>query len=255
MGLIDFNQANSHLLPLMNFTAAGMTHVGMVRKKNEDSFFCDSDSLIFAVADGLGGLPFGDLASKAVVQYLELWANARKNEDWKGIHWPTLMKEVNHQVIQTGQISAHGLGIGTTLSLGMIRGQNLEISHIGDSRIYLIRDGKIEQITTDHTLETFARKQKQIPDNQEVPEHYKHTLTQCLGQRELIKPDFADHQILSGDRLLFCSDGISGPVSESEILKIMTARENPEATLEQLVQRTLDNGAPDNVTGIVVFAE
>lgn len=253
--MIDFKIPTTHFQPFMNFTAAGMTHVGMVRKKNEDSFFCDTENCIYAVADGLGGLPFGDLASKAVVQYLELWTNARKNEDWEGIHWPTLMKEVNHQVIQTGQISAHGLGIGTTLSMGMIRNNNLEVSHIGDSRIYLVRYGKIEQITTDHTLETFARQQKQIPDNQEVPEHYKHTLTQCLGQRELIKPDFTEHRILSGDRLLFCSDGISGPVSEEEILRILTARNTPEATVEQLVQKTLDNGAPDNVTGIVVFAE
>ncbi len=92
----------------MNFTAAGMTHVGMVRKKNEDSFFCDTENYIYAVADGLGGLTFGDLASKAVVQYLELWTNARKNEDWEGIYWPTLMKEVNHQVIQTGRYRLMG---------------------------------------------------------------------------------------------------------------------------------------------------
>ncbi len=239
----------------MNFTAAGTTHVGKVRKKNKDSFFCDTENCIFAVADGLGGLPFGDLASKAVVQHLELWTNARKNEGWQTIDWENLMKEVNHQVIQTGQMSAHGLGIGTTLSLGMIRNNNLEISHIGDSRIYLVRSGNIKQLTTDHTLETFAREQKQIPDDQEVPEHYKHTLTQCLGQRELIKPDFTEHSILSGDRILFCSDGISGPVSDDKILHILTARNSPEATLEQLVQTTLDNGAPDNVTGIVVFAE
>ena len=197
----------------MNFTAVGDSHVGLVRKKNEDSFFCDDDAYIYAVADGLGGLPFGDLASKAVVQYIELWTNARRSENWEGIDWPTFMKEINHRVIQTGQISAHGLGIGTTLSMGMIRNNNLEVSHIGDSRIYLFRNGKLEQITKDHTLETFAREHKQVPDEEEVPEHYKHTLTQCLGQRELIKPEFEEHRLLSGDRLLFCSDGINGPIA------------------------------------------
>jgi protein phosphatase len=253
--MIDFNRVNSHFQPLMNFTAAANSHVGLVRKKNEDSFYCDADSRLYAVADGLGGLPFGDLASKAVIQYIELWTKARRSEDWAGINWPTFMKEVNHQVIQTGQISAHGLGIGTTLSMGMIRNNTLEVSHIGDSRIYLIRSGKIEQITIDHTLETFAREQKQIPDDQEVPEHYKHTITQCLGQRELIKPELTEHRLLSGDRLLFCTDGISGPVPEAEMLHTMTARNTPEATIDQLIQTTLEKGAPDNITGIVVFAE
>jgi serine/threonine protein phosphatase PrpC len=239
----------------MNFSAAGDTHVGLVRKKNEDSFFCDDDGCIYAVADGLGGLPFGDLASKAVVQYIELWTNARRSENWEGIDWRSFMKEVNHQVIQTGQMSAHGLGIGTTLSMGMIRNNTLEVSHIGDSRIYLYRSGRLEQLTTDHTLETFAREQKQIPDEEEVPEHYKHTLTQCLGQRELIKPQFEDHRLLSGDRLLFCSDGVSGPVPKEDLLHTMGARGSPQATINQIIQIALDKGAPDNVTGIVVFAE
>ena len=239
----------------MNFNAAGATHVGGVRKKNEDSFFCDSENLVFAVADGLGGLPFGDLASKAAVQYLELWTKARRNEGWQGIDWPTLMKEMNHQVVQTGQISAGGLGIGTTLTLGMVRNENLEISHIGDSRIYLFRNERAEQLTTDHTLETFAREQKQVPDDADVPEHYKHTLTQCLGQRELIKPQFIEHRILKGDRYLFCSDGVSGPLSLEELQHTMIARNNPEATIDQLIQAVLDKGAPDNVTGIVLFSE
>ncbi|MCZ6673277.1 MAG: serine/threonine-protein phosphatase [Verrucomicrobia bacterium] len=239
----------------MNFTAAGTTHIGFVRKKNEDSFFCEPESHVYAVADGLGGLPFGDLASKAAIQYLELWTNARRSEDWSGIHWPTFMKELNQHVIETGRISAHGLGIGTTFSLGMIRNDTLEVSHIGDSRIYLCRKGKVEQLTTDHTLETFARQRKQVPDDAEVPEHYKHTLTQCLGQRELIKPQFEDHQLLSGDRLLFCSDGVSGYVSPKDLEHTMTARNDPQATLDYLVQAVLDNGAPDNVTGIVVFVE
>ncbi|MCB1124171.1 MAG: serine/threonine-protein phosphatase, partial [Verrucomicrobiae bacterium] len=186
----------------MNFTAAGETHVGLVRKKNEDSFYCDAKDLIFAVADGLGGLPFGDLASKAVVQYLQLWVTARRKENWEGIDWPTFMKEMNHQVVMTGQISAHGLGIGTTLSMGMIRNNALEISHIGDSRIYLLRNGDWKQLTTDHTLETFAREQNQVSESSEVPEHYKHTLTQCLGQRELIRPQFTEVSLEKGDRLL-----------------------------------------------------
>lgn len=239
----------------MNFTAAGNTHVGLVRKKNEDSFFCDIESQVFAVADGLGGLPFGDLASKAAIQYLELWTQARKSDNWEGIDWHMLMRELNHQVIQTGQISAHGLGIGTTFSLGMIRNNNLEISHIGDSRIYLFRNGKIEQLTTDHTLETFAIEQRQFPNDSDIPEHYKHTLTQCLGQRKLIKPEHTAHRLLSGDRILFCSDGISGPVTEGDLIHTMNVRDSPEATLDQLIQVTLDNGAPDNVTAVIVFAE
>ncbi|MDA0346947.1 MAG: protein phosphatase 2C domain-containing protein [Verrucomicrobia bacterium] len=239
----------------MNFTAAGNTHVGLVRKKNEDSFFCDNENKVYAVADGLGGLPFGDLASKAAIQYLELWTNARRSENWKGIDWEMFMKEVNHQVIQTGQLSAHGLGIGTTFSLGMIRNNYLEISHIGDSRIYLFRDGSMEQITTDHTLETFAKEQNQFQNDSDIPDHYKHTLTQCLGQRQLIKPEHTKHELQSGDRLLFCSDGISGPVPVEELQRIMTVRSSAEATIEQLIQATLDNGAPDNVTGVVIFAE
>lgn len=239
----------------MQFSAAGDTHVGLVRKKNEDSFFCDSENHVYAVADGLGGLPYGDLASKAAVQYLELWTKARKSEGWTGIHWPTFMKEINQSVIETGQMSAHGLGIGTTFSMGMIRKDILEISHIGDSRIYLSRQGKLEQITTDHTLETFAREQKQFSADAEVPEHYKHTLTQCLGQRELIKPQFIDQVLQVGDRLLFCSDGVSGPIPLKELQRTLTARNAPKPTLDQLIQTALDHGAPDNVTALVIFVD
>lgn len=217
--------------------------------------FCDNENYVYAVADGLGGLPFGDLASKAAIQYLELWTNARRNENWEGIDWEMFMKEVNHQVIQTGQLSAHGLGIGTTFSLGMIRNNHLEISHIGHSRIYLFRDGSMEQITIDHTLETFAKEQNQFESDSDIPEHYKHTLTQCLGQRQLIKPGHTKHPLLSGDRLLFFSDGISGPVSVEELQHCMTVRSSPEATIEQLIEKTLENGAPDNVTGVVLFVE
>ena len=239
----------------MNFSAAGDTHLGLVRKKNEDSFFCDPENRVFAVADGLGGLPHGDLASKAAIQFLELWTQARKSDNWTGIHWPTFMRELNQTVIDTGQMSAHGLGIGTTFSMGLVRDDNLEVSHIGDSRIYLLRDDRLKLVTVDHTLETFAREKSQVPLDAEVPAHYKHTLTQCLGQRELIKPQFLDLPLASGDRLLFCSDGISGQLSEESLLRNMTARNSPQATLDQLIQATLESGAPDNVTGIVVFAE
>lgn len=239
----------------MNFTAAGETHVGLVRKKNEDSFYCDAKDRIFAVADGLGGLPFGDLASKAVVQYLELWVTARRNQNWEGIDWSAFMKEMNHQVVMTGQISAHGLGIGTTLSMGIIRRDTLEISHIGDSRVYLLRNGTWKQLTIDHTLETFAKEQDQGGDSAEVPAHYKHTLTQCLGQRELIRPQFEAIPLREGDRLLFCSDGVSGPVPEDDLIEAMRESETPRAALDRIVELSLEHGAPDNLTAIVVFAE
>ncbi|MBH53146.1 MAG: hypothetical protein CMI18_02235 [Opitutaceae bacterium] len=99
-------------------------------------------------------------------------------------------------------------------------------------------------MTTDRTLGTFPREQKQIPDDTKVLDHYNHIVTQCLGQREIIKPDFSEQRILSGDRYLFCTDGISGQVSLNE---------KSNATLDQLIQLVLEKGAPDNVTGVVVF--
>ena len=252
--VIDRNPAKTHFHQLMTYTAAGASHIGLVRKKNEDEFFCDLESLVFAVADGLGGLPFGDLASKAAVQYLMSWANARKEDNWTGVDWAKFMMEVNQRVIVTGQLSAYGLSIGTTFSLGMIRGDVLEISHIGDSRIYLLRAEEVEQLTRDDTLETLALEQNQFPAGAEMPEHFKHTMTQCLGQQGFIEPQFSSHPLKSGDRILFCSDGISGYLESDEMAQIMTSETRPDTAVEKLIEKVLHYGAPDNATGIVVFS-
>tara|TARA_Y100000588_G_scaffold254757_1_gene269269 strand:- start:5015 stop:5347 length:333 start_codon:yes stop_codon:yes gene_type:complete len=108
-------------------------------------------------------------------------------------------------------------------------------------------------LTTDRTLGTFPREQNQISDDTKVLDHYNHIVTQCLGQREIIKPDFSEQRILSGDRYLFCTDGISGQVSLNEKSHGLAARNSPNATLDQLIQLVLEKGASDNVTGVVVF--
>ncbi len=239
----------------MQIQVAVTSHIGLVRKKNEDNFFYDEENKVFAVADGLGGLPFGDLASKAAVDYLEHWVNLQKENNFATLHWGSLVKHLNQTVIDTGSREGGGLGIGTTLSMGMIVDGKLETSHIGDSRIYLVRDGNLTALTEDHTLETFAIKQGQIAPGAPVPEHYKHTLTQCLGQRKLIKPDFETHDLHPGDRLLFCTDGIYGYIDLDYMRRLINLKESPQAILNAIIDSVMDNGAGDNATGVLVFID
>lgn len=237
----------------MQIRVAATSHIGLVRKKNEDSFYLDEENCVFAVADGLGGLPFGDLASQAAMNYLEHWVRVQKESNFVSVHWGSLIKMMNQEVIDTGTREGGGLGIGSTLSMGMILDGNLETSHIGDSRIYLFRDGNMTALTEDHTLETFAIKQGQIAPGAEVPEHYKHTLTQCLGQRQLIKPDFETVELQTGDRILFCTDGIYGYIDLDYMRRLISLDETPEDILGEIIDAVLENGAGDNATGLLLF--
>ncbi len=238
----------------MTYSAAGRSHIGLLRQTNEDEFLCDLESLVFAVADGLGGLPFGELASKTVVQFLQSWTQSRKKDQGSGVNRGSLMEEMNRRVITTGYLSVCGSEIGTTLSMGVIRDDVLEISHVGDSRIYHFREDKAAQLTRDDTLETIALEQQLIPAGGKMPEHFQHTLTQFLGQQGLVNPQFSELPLQSGDRLLFCSDGISGYLELDEMAQITGSATTPDTALDKLIESVLEKGAPDNATGIALFA-
>jgi len=237
----------------MDIQAEAISHIGLVRKKNEDSFLCLKSPGLFAVADGLGGLPFGDIASQTAISFLSQWARNAPLDQWINTDWESLIQEINEQVITEGDQTAENLGIGTTLSFLAMRGDTLQAGHIGDSRIYYWNTRKWIQASVDDTLATYTMEEQHLPEDTELPNYYYHTLTQCLGQRKLIKPHLFNLPLKKGYRYFICSDGVSGVLSDEYLEYAIKTHEKPAAFLEDILEKVMDAGAPDNATGVAIF--
>jgi len=239
----------------MKLLSDSVSHIGLVRKKNDDSFLCMPEQGLFAVADGLGGLPFGDVASQTAINYLKEKALSGTSNAWENKDCLELIRQANTEVIIAGNEAAQTLGIGTTFSFlaqsdGLFHG-----GHIGDSRIYYWDTENFIQATTDHTLATFAREEQQLTEDIPIPQYYYHTLTQCLGQRQLIKPQSIEIPIRPGYRYFICSDGVSGVLSDAYLQYQLLHHDHPGKFLDQIIADILEEGAPDNATAVAIFAE
>ena len=232
----------------MQSTSYGITNLGKVRHTNEDALFIDETHQVYAVADGLGGLPGGAEASQRIVQLLE---QKMKRVD-SSQERVDLTELINGIVFKEG-LDAYPLsGMGSTLTIGQIVGDQLLIGHIGDSAAYLLRDDDLEKLTIDHTMaqELIERQGESAQDV--IPPEYSHTLTRCVGQSKNLRVDSKSITIKPGDRLLLCTDGLDKGISREAIKKGLARKQSPEEACHQLTQMANDNEGPDNITVIVI---
>jgi len=229
----------------------GHSDVGFVRESNEDSFTNRPDLGIFAVSDGVGGLPFGALASKLAVQYFEAFFTHHPTfnelQDFKN-----LFLKIHQNVLQCGSIVGGQNGIGTTFSGIKIIGDHFLYAHVGDSSIlhFQLSEG-ISEVTKAHTLaaELIAKHGPESAEN--MPEHYAHTLTRCMGQDIDFDTDVGKVATASGDKILICSDGITNMVDLYEI-ETMCREFEPEELVHSLIDLANQNGGVDNSTVVCV---
>ena len=247
-----------------SLTLGSMTHVGMKRSANEDSLCAlvglnappGSDALV-AVADGMGGHAAGEVASAMAIQGIK----SRLSRDGLGetthlgpLEYERLMKQVvqdlNAEVRKAAREPAT-MGMGTTLTAALIIGPLVILSHVGDSRAYLFRNGKMQQLSRDHSwvAEEVARGALTESEAREHPR--RNILTRALGVAEDVEVDTSASELEAGDVLLLCSDGLHGLVGDEEIARTSTAFE-PQEACEVLVQRANDLGGNDNVTVVIV---
>ncbi len=260
--VIGVKEESAQFMAGDSITYAGMTHIGLVREKNEDSYAIDvrdsSWPLIFIVCDGLGGHRNGELASKTAVEFATSHLRAAlpvENDPYRvrGI-LEDVMQRTNVRVYLTSLESEENFGMGTTMTLMVFYERSCYVAHIGDTRCYLLRDNILELLTEDDTYVREMVVSGSISENESTTHPRRHVLTQALGFPEYVKPDVTHVDLLPNDRFLLSSDGLHGYVKFENIQGTMRHANTPEAAASSLIGQTLEAGAPDNVTVVVVFA-
>jgi len=232
----------------MQLRSAAFTDIGRIRRQNEDRLMCDEALGLFGVADGVGGLPGGAEAAQCAVDHvIKLLRESTNPPDLELI---TL--ETNHAVSQLGfKLSPH-FGIGATLTYGIFREGKVRLSHVGDSRCYVLRGGDLECITIDHSVENEARARRAKGELIWVNEQHRNALTRCIGQTTPLEVDLITRQLEVGEKYFFCSDGITRLLKEEEIAEHLSRDDQPADILQEIVELTNVRGGLDNATGVMV---
>lgn len=236
---------------MMKLRSFAHTDVGLVRPENEDSFLCNDTHQLYAVADGIGGLPSGAQASQLTVAALEkLFTSHGAGHK---LNYPRILSEVNDQVFRLGRVLSPQFGIGSTLTFAHVTGVKLNIGHVGDSCALRLRSKHLEQLTRDHTIETEMQDRAARGEPMALLMENRNALTRCIGQPPPLEAECTSHTLLPHDRYLLCSDGISRFVNVVEIADILATATEPEAAARLLVQRANELGGLDNSTAVVLF--
>ena len=244
---------------------AGRSDVGRRRDFNEDAFAVDLKNGLFAIADGMGGAAAGEVASGIAIATLTEFI-ARTASDapperpygWderlsvQANRLRTAILLANEKIYRTIEEHEEMKGMGTTLVAALARDSGVCVGHVGDSRVYLWRDGLLRQITNDHS---WVNEQVSLGllSREEASRHpFRNVITRALGSREQVSPDVTEVPLSPGDRLLLCSDGLTNMLDDRRILQILDAHPGDhDRAASELVAQANEAGGDDNITVIV----
>ncbi len=250
----------------MELRHASRTDVGRKRTHNEDRFLVQPDDALFVVCDGMGGHASGEVASQlAVDQISGFFESSRNNPD---ITWPYKgdrrlseaenrlvvgIKWANYMVFEKASSALQFKGMGTTCVSALFEDGACVIAHVGDSRCYRIRDGRIEQLTEDHSLlNDYKRLAHLTPDEIKNFPH-KNIITRALGMKASVAVDVKREPIKPGDIYLLCCDGLSGEVEAPDMLRIVSEADGDlDGACATLIDQANRNGGRDNITVVLV---
>jgi protein phosphatase len=222
------------------------TDVGCVRDHNEDSLIVRPP--LFVVADGMGGHAAGEVASEIAVNVIGQCAPDFPDAEELG----RAVEEANRAIIDAALSGKGRAGMGTTCTAAMLEGTHLVLAQVGDSRAYLLQDGKLQQLTRDHSLMESMIEAGQITPEEARVHPKRSVITRALGNDPATRPDLYEVDVKSGDRLLLCSDGLTSMLLDSEIESILNRIPDPQRCAAQLVNESIAAGGFDNITVIVV---
>jgi protein phosphatase len=243
---------------------AGETNVGMKRNHNEDNFSIIEGNGLYIVADGMGGHASGEVASKMAVDALREFFEATAEDPERT--WPykmdrskgyeenrliTGIKLANLRIYESAQRDARQRGMGTTIVTLFAVEDGVYVGHVGDSRVYRVRDGQIELLTEDHSLLNDYIKMKRLTPEEIANFPHKNVIVRALGMKDTVKVDTRFETPKENDVYLLCSDGLSGPVTDEEILEITKANADLKTAASSLIARANENGGPDNITVVM----
>lgn len=239
----------------MKLTSCAVTDIGRKRERNEDQFLLDDERSLFAVADGMGGHLGGEQASQLAVATLsEVLAAASPPAPAVAESLRFAIRQANRRVFEAAQTDFAGAEIGTTTVAMRIVDGRAAIAHVGDSRAYLLRGGTIQQITDDHSFVWEQVRLGLITPEQARRHPHRNWILRSVGHREEVEVDVQEVQLRAGDRLLLCSDGLSGPVDDAELLALAGAGA-PDEAAAMLVDLANERGGEDNITVLLVVVE
>jgi len=233
----------------MPLAAHGVSHKGR-RKSNEDSMVIDPAIGLFVVADGMGGHNAGEVASALAVKTLHEFIG-RANDTSESTIAEALVL-ANDQVLNAAAQNATYEGMGTTVVAACVTDGSLVFGSVGDSRIYLMRNGSLEQLTDDDSWVSRVLPADAIGTDEASRHPMRHVLTKVVGLREDMEPSVGSSSFQSGDMLLLCSDGLHGVVNDDAIAALLARGSSVEEIAGQLVEKALDSGSTDNITAVVV---
>jgi len=248
----------------LRIEVAGETNVGMKRNHNEDNFSIIEESGLYIVADGMGGHASGEVASKMAVDSMKEFFVATASDPERT--WPykmdrskgyeenrliTGIKLANLRIYESAQRDSRQRGMGTTIVTIFAVEDGVYTAHVGDSRVYRLREGKIEQLTEDHSLLNDYIKMKRLTQEEIANFPHKNVIVRALGMKDTVKVDTYFEQPKANDTYLLCSDGLSGPVGDPELLEITSSAPDIKTAATRLIERANANGGPDNITVVL----
>ncbi|MGA3127083.1 MAG: Stp1/IreP family PP2C-type Ser/Thr phosphatase [Candidatus Korobacteraceae bacterium] len=249
----------------LSLQVAGQSDLGCVRTNNEDNFGYDWRYGIYVVCDGMGGEAAGEVASKmgvdAVLDYCRRLAND-KNFQPAVAHFDGVspranalanaIQIANQQIRSAAAHNPEQRGMGSTITALLVEGSMYSIAHVGDSRIYLLRKGVIQQLTNDHSLVMEHVRRGLITAEQAQHSEIQNIIIRALGSEDSVEPDLSDLVAEPGDKVLLTTDGLTRHVSDSGILEIIESASSCKQACQQLIDTAKQAGGHDNITCLIL---
>lgn len=236
----------------MRFQSWCLTDKGKKRESNQDSFLIDDRLGLFIVADGVGGHTGGEVASALAVETVrEVVAHPKATQFKPKEVLYQAYEEASHRIFDRAAQEVRLNGMGTTMVMGYYRDTKLYVANVGDSRCYLFRKPYLWQMTEDHSLINEQIRLGMMSEEQARKQLGKNVITRSVGFERDVFPDLLEREVSVGDTFLFCSDGLSGMVTDADMATILN-NTSPEKLTQSLVEKALDHGGDDNVTVLIV---
>ena len=205
------------------------------------------------MADGVGGLPGGAEAAQETADVVT--AEIKALEADSPLDLQAIVTKANDAVIVLGQRISPGMGIGSTLTFGLVRGSRLHVAHVGDSRAYSLRGGQLTCLTEDHSVENEARRRRAKGEVVYYNEAHRGALTRCMGQPTPPEVDLLNLPLRAEDRYIFCTDGVTRMITDRELRDIIGQGDSPDRIAKDLVSLAVERGGPDNATVVAVIID